>query len=89
MRLDVDQAQCFRARVRAQGASDLADRDLEVRKLVAQLGRDRLEDSAAMRHRNAIGMDTVSLSTTLTVNPSTDEAPTRAASAVAESCAPM
>src|SRR5258708_33940619 len=42
-------------------------------------------DSAATRHRKAIGIETVSLSMTSTRKPSTDLAPIRAASAVAES----
>ena len=45
--------------------------------------------SAAVRHRKAIGMVTVSLSITSTRKASTDCAPTLAASAVAESCDPM
>ena len=36
-----------------------------------------------------MGIVTVSLSITWTLKPSTDSAPTRAASAVAESCVPM
>ena len=45
--------------------------------------------SAAVRQRKAIGMVTVSLSMTSTRKPSTDCSPTLAASAVAESWAPM
>jgi len=45
--------------------------------------------SAATRHRKAIVMVVLRLSITWTGNPSTDWAPTRAASTVPENCLPM
>ena len=70
-------------------SSRASTRHFGTRCSTAAVASSRLAHSAATRQRNAIGIETDWLSITLTLNPSTASAPTRAASAVAESRAPM